>query len=260
MSRLHVSKFGQANNGPVLALLHGWGSSSKIWQACIADLSKEFQLWCVDLPGHGHSHDIEWDESVDQGVELLANTLPPSCVLIAWSLGGMLAQLYLKQFPQRVQSLMLIASTPKFVASKEWPHAMPPNTFTRFVKQYDASPKTTLKQFCALQTLHSTAAKKSMQALEQASNQHQDKIRWGLRWLKEIDLRDLCLSKNVPIVLLQGENDQVSSVRAAEHTAEIWGHLRICKITDAGHVPFLSHSEQFIDLVKSMFAQTEKQV
>lgn len=258
MSRLHVSKFGQTSNGPVLVLLHGWGSSSKIWQACIAELSSEFQLWCVDLPGHGNSHDIEWDESIDQGLELLANSLPPSCVLIAWSLGGVLAQLYLKQYPQRVRSLMLIASTPKFVASKDWPHAMPANTFTKFVKQYDASPQTTLKQFCALQALHSTASKRIMQALEQAtSDQHQDKIRWGLRWLQEMDLRDLCLPKDVPIVLLQGEIDQVSSVKAAEHTAEIWGHVRLCRLADASHVPFLSHSEQFIDQVKSMIAQAE---
>ncbi|MBT8113603.1 MAG: alpha/beta fold hydrolase, partial [Gammaproteobacteria bacterium] len=69
MSKLHVSKFGQASNAPVLALLHGWGSSSKIWQPCLTELCKEFQLWCVDLPGHGESHDIVWDESVHQGLE-----------------------------------------------------------------------------------------------------------------------------------------------------------------------------------------------
>lgn len=258
MSKLHVSKFGQTSNGPVLVLLHGWGSSSKIWQACVTELSKEFQLWCVDLPGHGESHDVEWDESADQGLQLLENSLPPSCVLIAWSLGGTLAQLYLEQYPQRVQSLMLIASTPKFIASEDWPHAMLSSTFAKFVKQYDDSPHTTLKQFCALQALHSASPKQVMQALEEAtSSQYHDKIRWGLGWLQEMDLRNLCPPKDVPIFLLQGENDQVSSVKAAEHTVEIWRHVRLCKIADAGHLPFLSHTEQFIDQVKSMFAPAE---
>ena len=260
MFKLHVSKFGQTNNGPVLVLLHGWGSSSKIWQACITELSNEFQLWCVDLPGHGNSHDIEWDESVDQGLELLENSLPPSCVLIAWSLGGVLAQLYLEQYPLRVQSLMLIASTPKFIASEDWPHAMQSSTFAKFVKQYDASPQTTLKQFSALQTLHSKESKQITQVLEQAiSDQYHDKIRWGLRWLQEMDLRNLCLPKDVPIYLLQGENDQVSSVKAAEHTAEIWGQVRLCKMADASHLPFLSHTEQFIEQVKNLCVQAEKQ-
>jgi pimeloyl-[acyl-carrier protein] methyl ester esterase len=258
MFKLHVSKFGQTSNGPVLALLHGWGSNSKIWLPCITELSKEFQIWCVDLPGHGESHATEWDESVDQGLELLANTLPNSCTLIAWSLGGLLAQLYLKQYPQHVKNLMLIASTPKFVASENWPYAMSSNTFTKFIKQYDASPRATIKQFNALQTLYSISSKQITRALGQvASDQQPEKIRWGLRWLQELDLRDIHLSKDVPIYLLQGENDQVTSVEAAEHTAEIWKQVQLCKISNAGHVPFLSHPEQFIEQVKTMLIQAE---
>ena len=258
MSKLHVSKFGQASNGPVLALLHGWGSNSKIWLPHISELSKEFQIWCVDLPGHGESHAVEWDESFDQGLELLAGTLPNSCSLIAWSLGGLLAQLYVKHYPQRVQSLMLIASVPKFVASEDWPSAMSSHTFTKFVKQYDASPGATIKKFSALQALRSLSSKQIMRSLEQvALDQQPDKICWGLRWLQEFDLRDMHLSKDVPIYLLQGENDQVTFVKAAEHTAEIWTQVKLCKIPNAGHVPFLSHPEQFIEQVKTMANQAK---
>ncbi len=258
MSKLHVSKFGQASNAPVLALLHGWGSSSKIWQPCLTELCKEFQLWCVDLPGHGESHDIVWNESVHQGLELLANTLPPQCLLIGWSLGGLLAQLFAMQHTQRVQGLMLVASTPKFVASNDWPHAMPLSTFQYFVKQYDASPQETMKEFIALQVLHGRSLKKIMQELEHASSgQPLEKIRWGLEWLLKIDLREAFLSKDLPTVLFHGENDQVSSVHAAEQTAEIWEHTQLFKIPQAAHVPFLSHSEQFIDQVKIMLGQIE---
>lgn len=261
MFKLHVSKFGQASNAPVIVLLHGWGSSSKIWQPCISELGKEFQLWCVDLPGHGDSHDMEWDESVHQGLELLANTLPPRCLLVGWSLGGLLAQLFTKQYTQRVQGLMLVASTPKFVTSNDWPHAMPPRTFQQFVKQYDASPQETLKQFIALQILHGRSLKIIMRELDHASSfQALEKIRWGLEWLLKLDLREAFVSNGLPIVLFHGENDQVSSLQAAEQTAEIWEHTQLCKISQAGHVPFLSHSEQFIDQVKIMLGQVENKV
>ncbi len=257
MPRLHVSKFGQGSNVPVLALLHGWGSSSKIWQPCIAELSKDSQVWCIDLPGHGESHSIVWNGSVDQGLELLANTLPPHCLLIGWSLGGLLAQLYVKQFPERVQSLMLIASTPKFVTAEDWPHAMQINTFQQFVKKFDASPKETLKQFIALQVLHGKSSKQIMQNLQQAASKQQsalklDNIRWGLDWLLKSDLRAAYASIKLPIVLLHGENDQVLSVDGAEQTANAWEHVRLCKVPRAGHVPFLSHPEQFIEQVKCM--------
>lgn len=260
MSKLHVSKFGQVSNAPALVLLHGWGSSSKIWQPYLTELGKEFQLWCVDLPGHGESHDIVWDESVQQGLELLANALPPRCLLVGWSLGGLLAQLYTKQYMQRVQGLMLVASTPKFVASNDWPHAMSLSTFQQFVKQYDTSPQETLKHFIGLQILHGRSLKKIMRELEQASSVLAlDKIRWGLEWLLKIDLREAFVLNDLPIVLFHGENDQVSSVQAAEQTAEIWEHAQLYKIPQAGHVPFLSHSERFVDQVKIMLVQAEKQ-
>ncbi len=261
MSKLHVSKYGQVSNAPILVLLHGWGSSSKIWQLCLTELGKNFQLWCVDLPGHGESHDIVWDESMHQGVELLANTLPPRCLLIGWSLGGLLAQLFAKQYTQRVQGLMLVASTPKFVASNDWPHAMSLSTFQKFVKQYDASPQETLKQFIALQILHGGSLKIIMRELEHASSgQSLEKICWGLEWLLKIDLREAFVSNDLPIVLFHGENDQVSSVQAAEQTAEIWEHAQLCNIPQAGHVPFLSHPEQFIEQIKIMLGQVENKV
>jgi pimeloyl-[acyl-carrier protein] methyl ester esterase len=99
-----------------------------------------------------------------------------------------------------------------------------------------------------------------MRELEHASSgQSLEKIRWGLEWLLKIDLREAFVSNSLPIVLLHGENDQVSSVQAAEHTAEIWENTQLCKIPRTGHVPFLSYPEQFISQVKSMFDQIENE-
>ena len=260
MSTLHVSKFGRANNAPVLALLHGWGSSSKVWQPCIEKLTKDFQVWCIDLPGHGESQSVEWDESESQGLGLLVEVLPERCCLVGWSLGGLFAQLYAKQYPQRVQSLMLIACTPKFVAGPDWPHAMASDKFAKFVQQFETSPKVILKQFIALQALHSVSSKEIMRVLQQAASaQHLQRIAWGLQWLQELDLRNLCVVEDVPLRLLQGENDQVSPVKAAQQTVEIWQqrhkNIQLCKIADAGHTPFLSHPERFQQQVHLMFAQ-----
>lgn len=259
MSRLHVSKFVHVDHAPVLVLLHGWASSSKIWQTCITELSKEFQVWCIDLPGHGQSLDVEWDESVEQGLQLLAEALPSRCSLIGWSLGGLFAQLYLQQYPQNDQNLMLIASTPKFMASANWPYGMPQDKFVSFLQQFDRSPQSTIKQFMALQALHDISSKRIVVALDQAaSKQNIHKLRWGLRWLEEIDLREADLSNFVDIQLLQGENDQVCLVQAAEHTAKIWNRISLCKVAKAGHLPFLSHPQQFITQVRLMKNITAK--
>ena len=75
MSKLHVSRFTNGNQSSIIALLHGWGSSSKIWHPFIDELSSHFEIWCIDLPGHGESQAIDWDSSVEQGMSLLADAL-----------------------------------------------------------------------------------------------------------------------------------------------------------------------------------------
>ena len=253
MSALHVSKFGESKKAPVLVLLHGWGSSSKIWHSCIPALCKNFQVWCVDLPGHGQSHSIVWDSSIEQGLNLLESTLPRKSSIVGWSLGGLFAQLYLQHYSQRVQNMMLIASTPKFTASKNWPHGMPKETLNSFTQKFSISAQQTLKQFRVLQTLHSLDAKKILQQLEcSIEDQSLQSIRWGLQWLNSIDLRESNIDRNIPIQMLQGENDQVLSVKAAEDTKQLWGNISFHKITNAGHVPFLSHPKIFLKNVQLM--------
>lgn len=263
MSKLHVSKYGRASNAPVLVLLHGWGSSSKVWQTCVEKLTENFQVWCIDLPGHGESHSVQWDESVAQGLALLTDIMPERCYLVGWSLGGLYAQLCAAQHPQRVQSLMLIASTVKFVASPDWPHAMAEDKFAKFVARFDASPKVIMKQFRALQTLHSVSAKEIMRVLEQtASSQFPLRMAWGLRWLQALDLRNSCIAEKIPIQLLHGENDQVAPLKAANQAMEIWQakrkNLQFCIINDAGHAPFLSHPERFQQQVNLMLDNKNK--
>ncbi len=250
MSTLHVSKFTNGNQTSALVLLHGWGSSSKIWHPLIEELSRDFEIWCIDLPGHGKNQDINWDGTVEHGMNLLADALPPVCSIVGWSLGGLWAQLYMQYFPKRINKLMLIASTPKFVASKNWLNGMPVEKFKQFFENFKKTPRKGLEQFIVLQCLHGQGAKEIIKALSQSSvTKDFHKITWGLKWLEEIDLRAVKFSKLDQIHLLQGENDQVSAVAMAEDTSKIFNKLRLCKIADAGHVPFLSHQDYFIKCV-----------
>ena len=253
MSTLHVSKFVESEHAPILVLLHGWGSSSKIWNSYIETFKREFQVWCIDLPGHGKSQALNWDTSIEQGLDLLSNVLPQSSSIVGWSLGGLFAQLFLKYYPQRVQNLMLVASTPKFTASKNWPHGMPVEIFNKFSQGFITSPQKSLKQFIALQALHGLNAKQVMQQLDQSATvQYLQEIEWGLHWLAEIDLRASELTKNFNIHILQGESDQVLSVKATENTTRIWENVSLYKITNAGHAPFLSHPNIFVEQVQLM--------
>ena len=251
MLKLHITKFGK---GPNLILLHGWGSSSKIWQTSIDSLSPKFCTWCIDLPGHGESHAIKWDYSIEQGVQILAQSLPPKCSIIGWSLGGLIAQLFASQFPERVTNLMLIASTAKFISSQDWTHGMQKDIFINFTKQFSNDPQKTLQQFSALQVLNTNSSKQTLSTLVDAlSNQqkHIKNIQWGLHWLQHIDLRADPILSTLPIKLVHGELDAVSSINAAKQTASIWKNTDLISISNAGHAPFVSHTHQFLEQIEA---------
>jgi len=44
-----------AGHGPPLVLLHGWAASSRYWLTTLADLSSDFRVYALDLPGFGDS-------------------------------------------------------------------------------------------------------------------------------------------------------------------------------------------------------------
>ena len=47
----HIQKFG--STGKKLLLIHGTGASSHSWYPLIENLNLEFEILCLDLPGHG---------------------------------------------------------------------------------------------------------------------------------------------------------------------------------------------------------------
>ena len=249
MRKLYITKFGK---GPDLALLHGWGSSSKIWQSSIHALSQHYRVWCIDLPGHGNSNNITWDAKFDQGAELLAASIPQPCSIIAWSLGGLFAQLYTSYFSQYVSRLMLLASTPKFIAAEHWPHGMQQNIFSNFQQQYKLAPQETLIKFSNLQVLHTKSRKHTLNVLINAlsnQNKHINDIAWGLDWLAQLDFIDSQTLMTSKIHLLHGELDQVVSINAAKQTSTLWPNTHLTQLNDAGHAAFISHENDFLTLV-----------
>jgi len=112
--RLASEEFGQ---GPELVFLHGWGANSALWRSWIERHFVGYRITLIDLPGHGQSPQASWsdDALLDGWVDAIVAALPERAILVGWSLGGLLAQQIAWRYPQRVTSLVLMASSPCFV-------------------------------------------------------------------------------------------------------------------------------------------------
>ena len=127
-------------SGPALVLLHGWGLNLRIWDGLAAALSERFRIIAVDLPGHGRSAWLPERSSLEEQAAQVRETVAGvagECSLLGWSLGGQIALQLAAADARRatcpvragaaaaIHRLVLVATTPRFVAAPDWPHGAP---------------------------------------------------------------------------------------------------------------------------------------
>jgi len=89
-------KYRSAGHGPNLIMIHGWASSSRMWQRLMNDLANRYHCMALDLPGFGDSDkpDDDWYslERYKAIVQKFAEALDLQfATLIGHSMGGLIA-------------------------------------------------------------------------------------------------------------------------------------------------------------------------
>lgn len=98
---------------PVI-FIHGYGAKKEIWRTQVVDISKKFKTITFDLRGTGESD----RPNIPYTMNMLANDVKglmdfigvEKAHLIGRSFGGMIAQHFVLQYPEKVEKLILIAT------------------------------------------------------------------------------------------------------------------------------------------------------
>lgn len=233
--------------------LHGWGSDSSLWQPLCRFLPGEPHF--VDLPGFGAAgaEPVELEAFLSQ----VSSRLPQQCVLVGWSLGGMLAAQLAHRNPDKVKALATIASNPVFVARPDWPEAMEPATFKRFYDDFEQDSVATWTRFCALQALGDSKRKVVTQHLRQQTPPSMESApAWlqGLRWLEMLDNRQVLVELIMPQYHLFGAADALVPVGAADHLRELLPQVSVEILPNTGHAPHLADPELIAQKLKDWLA------
>ncbi|PZV06936.1 MAG: alpha/beta hydrolase [Leptolyngbya sp.] len=125
--KLHCTIQGQGF--PILCL-HGHPGSAKTMGVFTERLSDRYQTLAPDLRGYGASQTqspFDLDDSLADLIELLDAQGIDRCLVLGWSLGGILAMELALRYPQRVSGLILIATAARPVG------AHPPTTWLDLV-------------------------------------------------------------------------------------------------------------------------------
>lgn len=251
---VHIS-----GEGPALVLIHGWAMNSLVWGGLLDELKESYQVICVELPGHGKStHVGPW--YLDELLSSLAERLPECCNIVGWSLGGMVALAYADQYPSRVEKLIMLASSAKFVQAKDWENAQPMETLRLFSEGLSGNSFAAIKRFLMLQTQGVASAKKlnlvMRDILRKGGEASKSGLKSGLDILQTIDLRTALKTVKAPLLMIMGGKDQLVPAAAGKESLELNGNINLVVIDEASHVPFLSHPAKVLQAI-SQFVSFE---
>lgn len=222
-----------------LVLLHGWGAHAGVWSEVIARMDLGHAVIAPDVPGEGDDVD-----AMTAVIDRIAAAAPERCVVAGWSLGGQLALAWAHRHPRQVVKLVLIATTPRFVAAPDWPHGMDAAAFSGFAGEVAADPAAALQRFLLLQTQGDAQARAVARKLEAAlaagpAADH-SVLMPMLGWLRDTDLRPVLSAIRQPALVLHGDRDRITASGAGEYLARQLPDARLEMIAGAAHAPFVS--------------------
>lgn len=102
-------------NKDTIFFLHGLTADHSMFDGQITAFEKEYNLLTWDTPAHGKSRPFEVFDFSDtfSYIEIILNNLSVErVILVGQSLGGYLAQSFIKRYPDRVKGFVSIDSTP----------------------------------------------------------------------------------------------------------------------------------------------------
>ncbi len=266
--------------GPPLVFIHGWGVHCGFWTSTTERLNPDFTTTLFDLPGHGHSPLPRGSYGLPTLVDEISKLIKENTTLIGWSMGGMIAMAIARQFSERILRLILVASTPQFRTAPGWPHAMAAEMLALFAQQLEypraghrypragSMPQRvhrhhtgrTLQRFLALQVHGCHNARQTTRAMQTLLKSrpipHPQALQGGLDILRSTNLRPTLAQISCPTLIIHGDRDAIIPYQVTQAFSQHMADVRIEIIPGAGHIPFLTHPNEFIRLIQDFCCET----
>ena len=274
---LHVDHYeysGTGGSGTPLLLIHGWGMHGGMWESVAERLAQYFAVYAVDLPGHGYSvariedRGLRFEEqrtpyTLDTIVDQLSGQFDEPLAVCGWSLGGQVALRWALRYPQQVERLVMVASTPCFVRLEGWRYALSVEILEEFAANLQQNYAQTLIRFLSLQMRGSEQERVVLALLREGlfirGVPDLNALESGLDILRDTDLRGTLPDVRQPTLVLAGERDTLIPQQASHYLASQIPGARLSTIKGAAHAPFLSHPDEFVMMLTS-FLKGDQQI
>ena len=218
--------------GPSLLLIGGLYSNYTIWSGVLEHLLTNYRVVIYHPPGHGNSAlppDALTFAAISQSVKMAleATGMSAPVAMIGWSLGGVLAMQFALDFPDLVNRLLIVSSTPRTTYSSAKENFLHIQQMIR-----NARGKSWLRGYMDGQETLSASAVKAYQDV-----------------LDQFDCTSRITAIQHPCTIVCGEQDLFTPVFLSEEIETCIRASRLVRVPDGDHFLLSSHP----DLVYTTF-------
>lgn len=252
---LNVRDVGQGDGAPLL-LIHGFGGDISNWLLTQDALAKHRRVIAFDLPGHGASSKAVQDGSFSGLGRVVADLLKalsvPKAHLMGHSLGGGIALAVLRDAPEKVRSLTLIA-----------PAAIGEHVNAAFITGFTEAERARALQAELEKLVFNKAliGRKMVDAVAKA--RRLDGAREALRTIAQAcfdndqqreNFLPVLEKTDVPVEVLWGQEDAILSAEAAK---TLPATVALHELPETGHLPQMEKASEVNQIVEAFLDKAD---
>jgi non-heme chloroperoxidase len=251
--RLHVREWGK-DTAPSILFIHGWSQNHLCWRNQYeSQLAKDFRLVALDLRGHGMSdapagteHYAEaqrWADDIAAVIDQLDLGRP---VLVGWSYGGFVICDYLRAYGATHVAGVNFVGAAVTLNTAAFGTLIGPGFLDNIVGATADDLPTNIDSIRSF-VRACTFSQLSADVLETAIGWNMAvpaKIR-GALVAREINSDDVLAALTVPILMSQGEEDQIILPAMGRHILSMCSGAIASWYPATGHAPFLESPNRF---------------
>lgn len=224
-----------------LIFLHGAGGNHLNWYYQLKFLKDSFNLYALDLPGHGNSEGTPCD-SIPCYAEFLSKFIKKigavsgDLILIGHSMGGLIIEEYLKN-GGTCAGVVLISSSYR-VRKKN-------------------SPRNPV-EFCQNLFYTMDAIEGCLKTANMILARSKDVLKHDLEAASKVNYKHVLHEFNKPFLLIHGEKDVLIPLRDAELMDNLLPRSRLHVIKDAGHMVMIEKAREVSNVMMKWISELKE--
>lgn len=259
----YLSTTCEAKVSTPVVLIHGWGFNSAVWESSIKQLQQFTDVITIDLPGFGANINNTLTEySIENIAKAVQLSVGKPAVYIGWSLGGLVATQLACQYPEQVKGCVTVASSPCFLNKKEetstW-RGILPSVLQSFYQQLAQDTQKTLDGFLKIQAMGSPNIRQDIKTIKNLVMKYpvptEKTLSDSLKLLETVDLRNQLSNLNLPFLRIYGKLDSLVPKAVISNIDMLLPHSQKHVFDKASHAPFISHADEFNELLLKWLTQ-----